>query len=356
MRGCFFMTFPVELRGSTATNATECGILNLPNSGRGRSWRILALVRCVRCEELMRGMTENGSDGGMRNPSADRVWGMRKRHHGGETVRRPEDRVADIVGDVDLERPNAARMYDYYLGGDANFEVDRKAAEAGLVAMPYARHYARANRAFLGRAVSYLAQAGIDQFLDLGSGIPTVGNVHQVAQRHNPSARVCYVDMEPVAVAHSRLLLSDNDSVSVTQADIRDPRAVLTAPGVTGLIDFSRPLAILAVAILPFVPDQREATELVAAYRDACVPGSYLAMTHIAALAATAAEVAAAEEVMAQTPTPVRWRTEQEIAELLTGYRLVSPGLVPSPTWRSVERLGHTEIAAANAYAAVGVR
>jgi hypothetical protein len=299
---------------------------------------------------------EDGSDGGIRAPLADGTFGMRSHGPDGGPPRRPEEQVADIVGEVDLQRPNAARMYDYYLGGTANFAVDQEAAEAGLRASPHARDYARANRAFLGRAVSYLAQAGIDQFLDLGSGIPTLGNVHEIAQRHNPAARVCYVDLEPVAVAHSRLLLADNELVSVTQADVRDPQAVLTAPAVTALIDFSRPLAIIAVAILPFVPDQREATELVATYRDACVPGSYLAVTHIAALAASAAEVVAAEEVMARTPTPVRWRGPEEIGQLLEGYELVPPGLVPTPTWRPDEAPRHTEIGKANAYAAVGKR
>ncbi|WP_406693296.1 SAM-dependent methyltransferase [Saccharopolyspora sp. ID03-671] len=256
-------------------------------------------------------------------------------------------------GEVDVDRPNSARMYDYYLGGSTNFAVDREAAEAGLRAMPYARDYAVANRAFLRRAVSHLVQQGIDQFLDLGSGIPTVGNVHEIAHRHNPQARIAYVDHEPVAVAHARALLGENPMVTIDEADIRDPESVLRAHGVAK-IDFGRPVAILAVAILPFVPDQAEATALTATYRDACAPGSYLAVTHISQLAATDEQVVAAEEVMARTPTPVRWRPPHEIAELLDGYELLPPGLVPTPSWHADRPPSEDEIARANAYAAVG--
>ncbi|MEB3372173.1 SAM-dependent methyltransferase [Saccharopolyspora mangrovi] len=257
--------------------------------------------------------------------------------------------------EVDVDRPNSARMYDYYLGGSTNFAVDREAAEAGLTAMPYARDYAVANRAFLRRAVSYLVRQGIDQFVDLGSGIPTKGNVHEIAHQHNPQARIAYVDHEPVAVAHARALLGENPMVSIDEADIRDPEAVLSANGVAKL-DFGRPVAVLAVAILPFVPDQAEATALTATYRDACAPGSYLAVTHISQFAATDEQVAAAEEVMARTPTPVRWRPPEEIAELLDGYELVPPGLVPTPSWHPDQQPSADDIARANAYAAVGHR
>ncbi|TCP48466.1 S-adenosyl methyltransferase [Tamaricihabitans halophyticus] len=263
-------------------------------------------------------------------------------------------RLAEMAPDVDLTRPNSARMYDYYLGGFANFAVDRDAAEAGLAAMPYARDYALANRAFLGRAVRHLLDAGVRQFLDLGSGIPTAGNVHEIAQALEPEATVAYVDHEAVAVAHARSLLAGNPRVSITQADIRRPDEVLTAPGVAELIDFRKPVAILAVAILPFVPDQAEAVALVRAYREACVPGSYFAVSHISQLMASDAQVAAAEDVMARTPTPVRWRDRTRIAELLDGYALVPPGLVPSPEWNPEFPPSDEEIGRANAYVAVG--
>lgn len=263
--------------------------------------------------------------------------------------------LSDPVRDVDVEHPNSARMYDYYLGGSAHFEVDRQAAEAGVAAMPHARDYARANRSFLARAVGYLVESGIDQFLDLGSGIPTVGNVHEIAHRHDPYARIAYVDIEPVAVAHARQLLGDDPRVSVTEADIRRPEQVLTASGVADLLDFTRPVAVLAVAVLPFVPDQEEAVALVAAYRRACVPGSFLALSHISPLSASRAQVATAEEVMARTPTPVRWRRPDEIAALLADCELARPGLVPTPQWRPTEIPTEDEIGRANAYAAIAV-
>jgi SAM-dependent methyltransferase len=270
-----------------------------------------------------------------------------------------EDRAAWLAdaSRVDVDRPNAARMYDYYLDGNTNLAVDRDAAEEALKVGPWARTYARSNRAFLGRAVRYLTEQGIDQFLDLGSGIPTVGNVHEVAHRFNPAARVAYVDIEPVAVAHARRLLADFDNVSITQADVRAPERVLAEPGVAELLDFTRPVAVLAVAILPFITDDAEALDVVASYRSACVSGSYLAISHISPLAVTDEQLAHAYEVMSRTPTPVKWRTEAEIRPLLAGYALVEPGLVWTPHWRPEP--GHglgwlPDPAEANAFAAVG--
>lgn len=271
-----------------------------------------------------------------------------------ETESVPADSDWTQIDGINVSFPNSARMYDYYLGGSANFAVDREAAEAGLAAMPHARDYAVANRSFLRRAVRHLTLAGIDQFLDLGSGVPTVGNVHEIAQLHNPQARVAYVDHEHVAVAHARSLLRDNDRATVSQADIRQPDAVLDSAGVQ-LLDFNRPVAVLAIAILPFVPDQAEATGLLEAYRNTCVSGSYLALSHISALSVGRAEVAAAEAVMARTPTPVRWREPDEIAELLHGYTLIPPGMVPSPQWKPENQPTQVETDQANAYAAVGV-
>ncbi len=255
---------------------------------------------------------------------------------------------------VDTTRPNAARMYDYYLGGSANFAVDREAADTAAHVVPDSVTYARANRAFLGRAMRYLCAQGVDQFLDLGSGIPTKGNVHELARQHSATARVAYVDIEPVAVAHARRLLQGVEGITVTQADVRDPRAVLESTGVADLLDFTRPVAVLAAAILPFVPDDAEAVALVAGYRAACTAGSYLAVSHISQLGASTEQVIHAEEVMARTPTPVSWRTADRIVPLLQDYELVRPGLVPVAQWRPDTPPAPEEVARANSFGAVG--
>lgn len=235
---------------------------------------------------------------------------------------------------VNVQAPNSARMYDYYLGGAANFAVDRAAADQA----PFVGTWARHNRSFLARAVAYLCSRGIDQFLDLGSGVPTVGNVHEIAHRHNPAARVAYVDNEPVAVSHARQLLGENPQVTVTHADIRHPQQVLAAPGVTGLLDFTRPVAVLAVAILHFIADHDQPAHILAGYRRACVPGSYLLISHgsdpdiHAELGAAGYE--ALHAAYQRTPTPVALRAPEEISALLHDYSLVAPGMVPLDQWR----------------------
>ena len=163
------------------------------------------------------------------------------------------ERPAWAPAELDLDRPNAARMYDYYLGGSHNFAVDRELAGKVLEAWPDMPRAAQANRAFLRRAVRFLLDQGVRQFLDIGSGIPTVGNVHEVAQAAAPDARVVYVDTDPVAVAHSRAILAGDAQTAVVQADGRDPAGLLAHPGVTGLLDLRRPVGLLMVALLHFV-------------------------------------------------------------------------------------------------------
>lgn len=252
----------------------------------------------------------------------------------------------------DLSRANAARMYDYYLGGSANFAPDREAARKVLAAAPEVGYYARANRSFLRRAVTFLAGRGIDQFLDLGSGIPTVGNVHEVAHRHDPTARVAYVDVEYVSVLHARQFLVASDAVSVTHADLRDVDSVLSAPGVADFLDFTRPVAVVASSILAFVADADDPAGVIAAYRDACVSGSYLVVSHPSPVTVTAEQVAGVEAVYRDTATPAQGRAQESIATLLPGYELVDPGLVLLGDWRPDERDDVPELA--NGYAAVG--
>jgi hypothetical protein len=246
-------------------------------------------------------------------------------------------------------------MYDYFLGGAQNFAVDRDAAEQAAAAFPYIRTSTRVNRSFLGRVVAYLVRRGIDQFHDLGSGIPTVGNVHEVAQRHNPLARVAYVDYEPIAVAHGRRLLAENPLVSITQADIRRPHDVLAAPTVTGLLDFDRPIAVLALAILHFIPDADDPRGMLATYRRACVPGSYLAISHGSQVTLTDTQIREFLDAYARTPTPALFRTLDDIRTLTTGYELVDPGLVLLPQWYPERPVSEREAAESNIYGAVGI-
>jgi O-methyltransferase involved in polyketide biosynthesis len=247
------------------------------------------------------------------------------------------DRLAPAsheVGPGDVDRANSARVYDYFLGGDANFAVDREAGEAALSMLPKVGTYARANRAFLGRVVRYLTEQGIDQFLDLGSGMPTVGNVHEAVQRIHPNARVVYVDNEPVVASHARTMLVGAENVGIVQADIRRPDAVLSAVRVTELLDFTRPVAVLAVGVLPFVTDDTELVEILSAYRARCVPGSFLAVSHPSPVGLTSEQEEQLTNLAIRVAAPIRWRTREEISALLDGYRLVEPGVVLVPDWR----------------------
>ncbi|MDQ3699562.1 MAG: SAM-dependent methyltransferase [Chloroflexota bacterium] len=237
-----------------------------------------------------------------------------------------------------LARPSVARMYDYYLGGGHNFAVDRQAGDQAMTIYPDFPLVMQVNRAFLRRAVSYLVEQGIDQFLDIGSGIPTVGNVHEVAQRANPAARIVYVDIDQVAVAHSRALLRGNSLATVVQADARRPQEVLGHPDVRRLLDSGRPMAIMVVALLHFVPDDGEAHGLVRALRDAMPSGSYLALTHATKEHAPATAREQLERLYAGASSPLRFRSGVEIATFFEGLELVDPGLVSAPLWRSEGR------------------
>ncbi len=233
-----------------------------------------------------------------------------------------------------MTRPSAARMYDYYLGGLHNFAADRELAEQALAAMPDGRLLAQANRAFLRRAVGYLAGAGVDQFLDLGSGIPTRGNAHEIAQRVNPAARIAYVDVDPVAVAHARLILEDNPRALAVQEDLRFPDRVFGHPEVAALLDLDRPVAVLLFAVLHFVPDADDPAGLLAALMAPLVPGSYLAISH------GTDEGRATEElsrVYRRTATPLTMRDRSAVTALFGDLELIEPGVVWAPQWRPAE-------------------
>jgi hypothetical protein len=245
----------------------------------------------------------------------------------------PERERSRGMPHADAARPNAARMYDYYLGGSSNFAVDRELAEQLLARIPQAREGARANRGFLARAVRYCREQGIRQFLDLGSGIPTVGNVHEVAQQDDPSVRVAYVDHEPVAVAHGTRMLRDNPTAGVALADLRDVDDVLTSPKVAGLLDFSEPVAVLAVAVLHFLPGQ-EPVEALARYREACRGGGFLVFSH-ATVEDETVDVDKLMETYSHTSTPFHPRSRAELLDVVGDLDLVEPGLVYAPEWRA---------------------
>ncbi|HWN28936.1 MAG TPA: SAM-dependent methyltransferase [Actinomycetospora sp.] len=246
----------------------------------------------------------------------------------------PETERALEAG-IDFDRANAARIYDYLLGGGCNFAVDREQAAKILAQNPDMGYVCQANRAFLGRAVAWCLARGIDQFLDLGSGVPTVGNVHEIALARRPDARVAYVDFEPVAVAHARELIEGLDGVTVTRADMRDPDQVLDAPGVRDLLDLTRPVALLTVAVLHFVPDP-ELPAILARYRDALAPGSVHVLTHGSADhddPDLAARTRAIQDGYRGSATEVVLRSRAEIAALLGGHELVAPGMVDIVDW-----------------------
>jgi len=235
---------------------------------------------------------------------------------------------------VDTGKANSARVYDWWLGGDHNFRADQDAARAMIAVEPNARAIARANRAFLGRAVRYLAGAGIRQFLDIGSGIPTQDNVHQVAAAADPGARVLYADVDDVAVAHSKLILDGNANAAVIQGDLRDPVRILADPETQLLLDFTRPIALLLVAVLHFVADAEDPERLVATLRDALPPGSYLVVSH-ACSDPRPEHMSQFENVYrAKVASRGRSRTSAEIARFFQGFTLVDPGLVWLPQWK----------------------
>jgi S-adenosyl methyltransferase len=258
---------------------------------------------------------------------------------------------------LDLEIPSTARMYDYYLGGSHNFAADRALAEAALQAWPETPHMCRANRDFLRRAVTYLAGIGVDQFLDLGSGIPTAGNVHEIVQSVRPDSRTVYVDSDPVAYAHGTALLADEPRARYLQADLRDPESVLSSPEVKDFLDLSRPVAVLMLMTLHFVPDEDEPEEIVATYRRATAPGSYLVVSH--GTNEYRPDTDNITRVYTQASHGIVPRNKARIAQLTEGYELLEPGLVDVIHWRpEPQSLEHDplggDVARYSTFAAVG--
>jgi S-adenosyl methyltransferase len=234
---------------------------------------------------------------------------------------------------IDVGRASQARAYDYLLGGSHNFAVDREIARQAIALMPDVAMQAQANRAFLHRAVRFLIDQGVDQFLDIGSGIPTVGNVHEVAQRSVPGARVVYVDTDPVAVAHSHQILRGNATALAIEDDLRRADLILDHPDLRRLLDLERPVALLMLAILHAIPDEGDPWGIVARLAGRLPPGSYVVISHVTY--ESLPEVwARMVELSRNTNNPVTPRSRVQIERLFAGLDLVPPGVTWSPLWR----------------------
>jgi SAM-dependent methyltransferase len=234
--------------------------------------------------------------------------------------------------EIDTSRPSIARVYDAALGGKDNYAVDRAVVEEALKIAPgVATEAARVNRRLLIRGVRYLAEQGIDQFLDIGSGLPTVQNTHQVAQAVNPGARVVYVDNDPIVLLHGQALLATNASTKVVTADLLDPPGILDHPEIDGFLDFSRPIALVLLAIVHHVLDEEDPIGVVNAYKDRLAPGSHLFISHFSN---AFPEARAMEENLIRAVGRGKLRGKAEITAFFDGFDLLEPGVVPAPLWR----------------------
>jgi hypothetical protein len=242
---------------------------------------------------------------------------------------------------LDVSKPNVARVYDYTLGGKDNYAIDRQVADLSHEVMP-ARTGARANRAFLRRAVRFLvAEAGIRQFVDIGSGLPTQGNVHEAAQAIDPEARIVYVDYDPVVLVHAHALLGRTDTTEIITADVRRPEEILGNDTVRRFLDFDRPIGLLLFAVLHHVNDDEDPAGITRYLRDELSPGSYMALSHFhnpgAAHPEYAAMASEAEKVFSENLGTGRFRTRAEIRAFFGDFELLEPGLVPYNDWRPDE-------------------
>jgi hypothetical protein len=260
--------------------------------------------------------------------------------------------------DIDTSRPHPARMYNAYLGGKDNYPADQDAVRQILRTWPEVRAIARANRAFMRRAVRYLAgEAGIRQIIDIGTGIPSAGNVHEVAAEVAPGTRVVYVDNDPIVHVHANALLTGSGTTSIILADLRDPLGILAHPALRRVVDFSEPVALLLVAILHFIADGEDPEGIVAALRDGLPSGSYLALSHGTADFHPPGLARQAAAMYESATAPLVLRSHERIAAFFDGFDLVEPGLVQAPLWRPEGRRPRAkDIAKIGIYAGVGHR
>jgi hypothetical protein len=261
--------------------------------------------------------------------------------------------------DLQLDRAHSARMYDYYLGGSTNFPADREAVGRVMAVFPSALASARAIRGFMHRSTRYLAQRGLRQFLDIGTGIPTSPNLHEVAQEVVPDARIVYVDNDPIVLAHAQALLHSRPEgrTAYVQADLKDPASILSARVLRDTLDLSRPIALSLNAVLHFVPDDDGAHAIVDSLKDALVPGSALVISHGTTDFAPAA-AGDAVKIYRSAVTSSQPRARDEVAKFFDGWDLVEPGVTATYRWRPDEQSGVSGItdAEASVYAAVALK
>ena len=241
------------------------------------------------------------------------------------------DDAASALEPLNPDKPSSARIYDYYLGGAHNFAADRRVAEQISAVYPDVSVIAQVNRAVLRRAVQYLADAGVRQFLDIGSGIPTVGHVHEIAQRTAPDAKVVYVDIDPVAVAHSRDILRGNAHATAIRQDLRKPDEIATHPEVVRLFDFDEPIAVLLVSMLHFVPDSADPLAIIRRLLAPLTSGSFLAISH--GTADGPLDMTASIEIYRRSGIELAFRTHTEVEALFADCELLPPGVVWAPLW-----------------------
>jgi SAM-dependent methyltransferase len=258
--------------------------------------------------------------------------------------------------DLQLDRPHSARMYDYYLGGRTNFTADREAVGQVISAFPSALLAARANREFMHRSTRYLAEAGLRQFLDIGTGIPTRPNLHEIAQLVAPDARIVYVDNDPIVLAHAQALLQSDPrgSTDYVQADLSDPDVILASPVLRRALDLTRPVALSLNAVLHFIPDAQGAHRIVEQLKDALAPGSALVVSHVTA-EFTPAETAKASSVYQVAGTSFQARTLAEFERFFHGWELVDPGVTTTFRWHVDDSDQFSDISDADAACYVAV-
>ncbi|MFG2001855.1 SAM-dependent methyltransferase [Spirillospora sp. NPDC048911] len=239
------------------------------------------------------------------------------------------------IDGVNVQVPNVARIYDYLLGGKDNYAADRDAAEKLLAVAPETAGTVRENRAFLRRAVRRLAAAGVRQFVDIGAGLPTQANVHEVAREITPDARVVYVDNDPVVVAHGRALLMGSPQVTVLEGDLRQPAEIFGEPALRAVIDLDEPVAVLLLAVLHFVTDDEDPAAIVRRIRDLLAPGSALILSHVTSEGNRAEAASTAKNVYDRSTASIALRPRTEILSFFEGFELEEPGLVYAPEWHA---------------------